>query len=421
MPVAIGHQLRAARMAQGIAQVDLARRAGISASYLNLIEHDRRRIAGKLLRALADELGLDAGALQQGQASPLVLRLQSAAAPNVIEGAETLVARHPDWASLIAAQADRVDHLESRLAALSDRLTYDPHMEQALHDVISAVTSIRSTAAILTESEELDRDWQRRFHTNLHQDAVRLAERSAALMAGLEAPGLAALSPREEAERFLDEQGFGWPALESGATPQDIAAAAPDDAARALVLAWLSRAQTDCAMLPMAEFADLARKHDYAVLPLVLHFDAPADAILRRLTSLPEADGHPQFGFVIADGAGAMILRKPLNTITLPRGGGSCPLWPVFSAMAAPGQIVEAELSLPGGTELPLSAVAHAHLRRWPGMQAAPLMESMMLFRRASVGEGDPRLPVGPGCRVCPRSGCAARREPSVMAQVDQP
>jgi DNA-binding XRE family transcriptional regulator len=43
----IGSRIRERREMAGLKQADLARRAGISASYLNLIEHNRRRIGGK--------------------------------------------------------------------------------------------------------------------------------------------------------------------------------------------------------------------------------------------------------------------------------------------------------------------------------------------------------------------------------------
>ena len=45
----IGTRIRERRVLSGIRQNDLARRAGISPSYLNLIEHNRRRIGGKTL------------------------------------------------------------------------------------------------------------------------------------------------------------------------------------------------------------------------------------------------------------------------------------------------------------------------------------------------------------------------------------
>ena len=59
MPRAIlGTRIRERRRSIGITQVELARRIGISASYLNLIERNKRGIAGPLLRRAAEALDL---------------------------------------------------------------------------------------------------------------------------------------------------------------------------------------------------------------------------------------------------------------------------------------------------------------------------------------------------------------------------
>src|SRR5688572_16991524 len=61
MPVewALGAKVRALRRAQRMTQAELARRLGISASYLNLIEHNRRGFTADLLVRLARILPVD--------------------------------------------------------------------------------------------------------------------------------------------------------------------------------------------------------------------------------------------------------------------------------------------------------------------------------------------------------------------------
>ncbi|MFM7443327.1 MAG: helix-turn-helix domain-containing protein, partial [Tabrizicola sp.] len=54
-----GTKLRDLRLAQGLRQADAAARAGISASYLNLIEHNRRKVTPDVLERLADALSID--------------------------------------------------------------------------------------------------------------------------------------------------------------------------------------------------------------------------------------------------------------------------------------------------------------------------------------------------------------------------
>ncbi|MEM6666746.1 MAG: helix-turn-helix transcriptional regulator, partial [Pseudomonadota bacterium] len=62
-PALTGTRIRARRLDVGLRQAALARACGVSPSYLNLIEHNRRRIGGKLLNLIAETLEIDAAAL----------------------------------------------------------------------------------------------------------------------------------------------------------------------------------------------------------------------------------------------------------------------------------------------------------------------------------------------------------------------
>ena len=74
-----GARIRERRRLAGLKQADLAKIVGISPSYLNLIEHDRRRIGGKLLNDLARALGMDLLALSTGAEISVIAALQSIA------------------------------------------------------------------------------------------------------------------------------------------------------------------------------------------------------------------------------------------------------------------------------------------------------------------------------------------------------
>ena len=64
-----GSRVRERRLTLGMRQAAVAKSAGISASYLNLIEHNRRRIGpdvlARLAQALADVVGQRARAVHQ--------------------------------------------------------------------------------------------------------------------------------------------------------------------------------------------------------------------------------------------------------------------------------------------------------------------------------------------------------------------
>ena len=75
-----GSRIRERRVMAGQKQADLAKRIGISASYLNLIEHNRRRIGGKLLMAISGALGVEATLLTEGAEAAQIAALREAAA-----------------------------------------------------------------------------------------------------------------------------------------------------------------------------------------------------------------------------------------------------------------------------------------------------------------------------------------------------
>ena len=68
--VLTGTRVRNRRLDLGLRQSHVAKEIGISGSYLNLIEHNRRRIGATLLGDLARVLEIDAGLLEDEQRRP---------------------------------------------------------------------------------------------------------------------------------------------------------------------------------------------------------------------------------------------------------------------------------------------------------------------------------------------------------------
>ena len=418
-----GSRIRARRLDAKIAQRDLAQSVGISASYLNLIEHDRRRIGGKLLTQLAAALGLDPALLAEGADAGLVGRMRAAASAGdaeTVEAAQTadLAARYPGWARLIAAQADQIAALQQRAQMLEDRITHDPALATALHGVISAVTSIQSTAAILTGDAKVDADWQARFHRNIFDDATRLAQTSAALIAYFDAPANAApvsLSPLEEMEQALSQTGFYRPAQERGGT------AAADDpqlsaGAAGLLADYDARYHADAVALPLATFLPAAKAASYDPLRVSAQMGRPLAQVMRRLAALPAQDDAPPLGLLICDAAGVVRLLKSVPGAGLSR-AGLCPLWPIFTALGQPGRAVAAQAVLPGTPDVRLTCHAIADVIPHPdGPHMPPLIEATMLLRPDDGPAAAAAVPVGAGCRLCPRTKCPARREPASVS-----
>src|ERR1700719_1204253 len=76
--VQIGRTVRRLRTERNLSQQALANRLGISASYLNLIEHDQRAVSGTLLIKLAETFHLDLATLSGSQERRLEIGLREA-------------------------------------------------------------------------------------------------------------------------------------------------------------------------------------------------------------------------------------------------------------------------------------------------------------------------------------------------------
>jgi hypothetical protein len=416
-----GTRLRERRLAMGIRQADLAAAVGISASYLNLIEHDRRKVHGALLVRLADALGFDRTAMAQGADTALIEGLQSAASRGgalsvELTGLEDFASRFPGWAGLLVATDARVQTLERAVEALNDRMTHDPHLSQSLHEVLSSLSSVRATASILAETEDLDPDWAARFHQNLHHDSERLAAGAEALVAYLDAgssmaeQGIAA--PQEEVEDWLKVRGWGFADATLADGCEDEVGALASTAARSLARAYLGRAQADSKALPMAEFASAVAAEGPDPFALAERFACDPLQVMRRLATLPDLGA----GLVICDASGTLTFRKPTAGFPLPRFGAACPLWPLYAALGRPSQPVDTVVEMAGQGGRLHRVLAWATPGHPMGLRGPELREAAMLILPDDQSR-QTALPIGSSCRICPRQTCPARREPSILSE----
>jgi transcriptional regulator with XRE-family HTH domain len=427
-----GTRIRERRMGMRMRQADLARSVGISPSYLNLIEHNRRRIGGKLLMDIARRLEVEPTALTQGAEAALLEALRDAAvgheaAAQELPRIEELIGRFPGWARLLADAHHRVAELERTVEMLTDRMTHDPFLSASLHEVLSTVTAIRSTASILAETEDIDRDWQDRFHRNLYDESQRLAEGAQALVAYLDEDSAGEervrSSPQEEVEAYLTAQNYHVAALERNLAPgiDSLIGAAPElssSPAQDLARRHLERYARDAAHMPLDDFARAAEEMELDPARLAQRFGVDLGAVFRRLAAMPEDRIGVPVGLVMCDGSGTLTFRKPVEGFSPPRFGAACPLWPLYQALSRPMAPVRAVVEMAGRSPrrfLTYAICQPAQMARFDGPQ---VLEAAMLILPEpplSPAQGEV-LAAGTSCRICPRRDCVARREPSILA-----
>ncbi|MCX7560107.1 helix-turn-helix domain-containing protein [Sulfitobacter sp. F26204] len=421
-----GSRIRERRVMAGLKQADLARQIGISPSYLNLIEHNRRRIGGKLLLNIAAALGVEPNALTEGAEAALLATLREAADRAGMSGEESARAdefagRFPGWADVLAGTAKRVAALEQTIEALNDRLAHDPHLAASMHELLSTAAAIRSTAAILAETETLQPEWRDRFHANIHQDSRRLSASAESIVAYLDAETGAvdaAGSPQEEVELYLGANNFSFAQLELGTPGPEVVdkmvQAAPQlvsAASKFITTFALRQVAEDAAVLKLSDLRAAVARVGADPLTLAQQLHCPLPCLLRRMAALPELGA----GLVVCDRSGTVIFRKSIEGFTVPRHGSCCPLWPLFVALGQPGSAAHARITQSGRADASFDGYAAAETVSIAGYNTAPLVQAVMLLLPAKVG-GDQSLGVGSTCRVCPQDNCHARREPSVLS-----
>ena len=164
-----GWKIAALRKERGVSQAELARRAGLSAPYLNLIERNKRPASAALLDRIAAGLDVERELLDGAAERRLAEDVSEIAADPMLAagsgppGADEFVGRYPDWATLIRRLYRAYRDQQQSVLALADRLNHDPFLGESIHRVLTHVTSVRSAAEILGEAAQKPAD-QERFH-----------------------------------------------------------------------------------------------------------------------------------------------------------------------------------------------------------------------------------------------------------------
>jgi len=429
-----GTRIRERRLQLSLRQSALARTVGISATYLNLIEHNKRRIGGKLLLDLSRELGVDPTTLTEGAEAELLEALRDAATGHrnitaEMEHIEDMAGRYPGWAQLLATQQRQIVGLEQTTAALTDRLTHDPHLASSLHEVLSVVTAIRSTSAILAGTGDVDPEWQARFHRNMYEDSQRLAQSSQALVEYLDSTSQDEMDtgltlPQEELETWLSERDFHIQELE-GPDPLPASVLLQGEqgllgskAVQNMALDYIDLYAQDANAMPLSDFPGAMAEANFDPAVLASRFNCDLVQVFRRMAAMPTPKEGARIGLVQCDGSGTLTFRKSVDGFVLPRFGAACPLWPLYQALARPMSPIRQLVEQSGRSVSKFLTYAISQPTGPAGFDMPQVFRSTMLILpgdRVEIADEATCLPIGTSCRICPRSDCIARREPSIL------
>ncbi|MGE0121178.1 MAG: short-chain fatty acyl-CoA regulator family protein [Dongiaceae bacterium] len=226
MTSAIGSRIRQARRRLGLTQVEMARRLDLSASYLNLLEHDQRPVTAKLLLRFREVLDIDAEALSNGGRSDIAAELVDALADPVFdadaidrsEAAATLRAS-PATARAMANLYRAYCRQRDRASELGEALRQREAPASINYEFRTLVTTIRSFAEILTDNPDIDLDQRRRFLDIIVEDSKRLVPLFGDLLEGGAdmAADIDGHPPTEDVAEFLHANDGYFAELEDAA------------------------------------------------------------------------------------------------------------------------------------------------------------------------------------------------------------
>lgn len=422
-------------------QADLARVLAISPSYLNQMEHDSRPLTVPVLLRLTEAFGVDPGFFSQRDTSRLVADLREALANEVAEARVSpsdlaeLATRMPAVASVLLDLGRRSQLLAERLADAADGRDVaadsprSPHEEireffyrrqNYLHDTDLAAEGLAAEIGIRPGDvvRALTRRLAERHGIRTATDSDRL-HRYDATARVLHLSNR--LRPGQQAFRMATQLAL----IEYGAELDRLAAEdfPPGSPVHALARIGIANHFAGALILPYRAFHAAAEEFRYDIERLTDHFGIGYETVCHRLSTLqrPRLRGVP-FSFVRVDRAGNMSKRQSATGFHFSRAGGTCPLWNVYEAFAAPGRIHVQVAAMPDGQRYLWTARAVTrHRGGWgePGKTfAIGLGCEIRHASRLVYADGldldntAAATPIGMGCRLCERLDCPQRAVP---------
>lgn len=223
-----GRHIRRLRRDLGISQSDLARKLGISPSYLNLIEHGHRPLTSQILPKAAnalgvavDDLAINADHRTAQDMSEMfgdqIFAGLAIAPQEIAEAAATLPTMSRAILDLYAAY--RTTH--TRLDTFSERMANEPYLVGIDHEFRTLITSIRSFSEILRDNADLGPEQRQQFLGIIADESERLSQSIGSVLdqvAGgdFDEPSRTRLPAEEVADVFQANMNY-FPNLEAAA------------------------------------------------------------------------------------------------------------------------------------------------------------------------------------------------------------
>lgn len=454
-----GARLKRLRLERGLGQGAMAARLGVSAAYLNQMEHDVRPVSDRVFGALKDVFGIDPHVLTAAAADRIAGDLTDVLRDPVFRGArlsvgeaKRLAEASPELAGHVLSLYEAYRGLQDDYRRLADRVTGDETLaavegaDYPYEEVRDFVYFRNNHIAELDEAAEaLARREDFKIGDMLDDLSAYLARRHGVRVVPRR-PGEGGLpvTRRYLPERRTLELSSTIPVnrrafhlayllalREYGEAIEAIVAEAgfSSDASRSVARVGLANYFAGALLMPYGKFLETAEALRYDLEMLEVRFGASFEQVCHRVSTLqrPGQAGVP-FYLVRVDRAGNISKRHSATPFTFARAGGACPLWNVHEAFSQPGRILVQLARTPD--ERTYLCIART-VTKGGGGYLEPTRQFAMglgcelrfahkLVYSAGIDLSDvsAAVPIGASCRVCERPDCAQRAFPPISRKL---
>ncbi|WP_437278440.1 short-chain fatty acyl-CoA regulator family protein [Sorangium sp. So ce375] len=450
----LGAKVRALRRREHMTQVDLAERLGVSASYLNLIENNRRPLTAPLLIRLAQIFQLDLQNFASEEDVRLTADLHEVFGDPIFEShgltnadLRELVAASPNVARAVltlyrtyATTRESLDTLGERLAgdgfvAVDNSRLPSEEVSDLIQRRMNHFSELEEGAEALWRDAELDADdvyrgLVRYLHATrgIEVRIVRVADERQAMRRFDPDKRVLSISevlpPRSRRFQLAHQLGLLTQSAAIDRILRDENLTTPES--RALARVALANYFAAAILMPYQPFLDAARAERYDIELLAHRFGTSFEQVCHRLTTLrrPGSEGVPMH-MVRIDIAGNISKRFSGSGIRFARFSGACPRWNVHAALMTPGMIRIQLSQMPDGAVY--FCIARTVRSDRGGYHVPHTVQSIGMgcdvryARELVYADGidldniGAAVPVGVTCRTCERLDCAQRALPALQ------
>ena len=453
----IGPKIKAFRRQLGLQANKLSEQLGISPSYLNLIESGKRKIDGDLLLKVCEELKIELTDLTNKSDLNLANNLSELLGDELFEDldilgpeVQDLVNTNPKIARALIKLGDnykqkgqeivsKVENISGKIIDgrktsfpgevvsdfLQENKNYFSKLEKFANDIFNRI-QINNRATYMALCDFLKTEYGVKVKDVLPEDGKPFSKIYYKSQKELHLSDYVALETKKLYAAAQIAQEGAMVVIENYLSEFKF----PSEESKKLTKVALLNYCGAAILMPYKLFHQECMKQKYDLELLQNTFACTFEQIAHRVTCLqdPKLPGIP-FHFLRVDVAGNISKRFSLSGIEIPRYGGACPRWNVYSAFSRPGVIQAAVSKMSNGEKyVCIARTVEKGVGRYGKKKSilsiglgcqAKYAKDFVYTENLDLNDKKTEIPIGGSCRTCDRLDCSQRAFPPLHKKFD--